>query len=121
MNVSSIKIIKKYPLLGVGTGDYLKMLQEEYKKINFIAGQKNWFNAHNQYLEDFVKNGISGFLVFLLLIVIILKLSWKTKSYMLYCAFAVAFICCFESFLDRHHGTAFLAFFIPFFYKFEQL
>ena len=119
INLSSLAIIKENPLLGVGTGDYLNALLSKYDKFNFIAGKKEHFNAHNQYLEDFIKVGILGFLAIISLVFTILKLANKNKSFMLYCAFAVAFMFLFESFLDRHHGTVFIAFFIPFFYKYE--
>lgn len=119
INYASFEIIKNNPIFGVGTGDYLNALQNEYSKLNFIAGLKEKFNGHNQYLEDYVKVGLFGFMSFLLLIYSLFKYSYKAKSFMFYCAFGIAFLCLFESFLDRHHGTAFLGFFIPLFYKFD--
>ena len=119
INLSSLEIIKENPILGVGTGDYLNALLREYDKYNFIAGKKESFNGHNQYLEDYVKVGLLGFITLIVLIIVILKTATKRKSFMLYCAFAIAFMCLFESFFDRHHGTVFIAFFIPLFYKFE--
>ncbi len=119
INISSLAIIRENPILGVGTGDYLNALLSKYDEFNFIAGKKERFNAHNQYLEDYIKVGILGFLAVIFLIFTILKQANKNKSFMLYCAFAVSFMFLFESFLDRHHGTVFIAFFIPFFYKYE--
>lgn len=120
INLASLNIIKENPFFGVGTGDYLNALQAEYVKLNFIAGIKERFNAHNQYFEDYIKVGILGFLSIIILMVIIVKESYKKKSYMFYCAFAIVFMCLFESFFARHHGTVFTAFFIPLFYKFEN-
>jgi len=119
INIASLAIIRENPLIGVGTGDYLNVLLSKYDDFDFIAGKKERFNAHNQYLEDYIKVGIFGFLALILLVFTILKQANKNKSFMLYCAFAVAFMFFFESFLDRHHGTVFTAFFIPFFYKYE--
>lgn len=121
INYASLQIIKSNPVLGVGTGDYLNVLQDEYKKLNFIAGIKGRFNAHNQYFEDYIKVGILGFIGFLILIYALFKYSYKEKSFMFYCAFAISIVCLFESFLDRHHGTAFLGFFIPLFYKLDLI
>ncbi len=120
INLASLKIIKKNPVFGVGTGDYLSTLEQEYKKLNFIAGIKEKFNAHNQYLEDYIKTGVLGFISFLLIILTLIRYGYKNKSYLFYCVLCVTITCLFESFLVRHHGTAFLSFFIFLFYKYEQ-
>lgn len=120
ISMASINIIKEHPVFGVGTGDYLKALQDEYQKLHFIAGIKQKFNAHNQYLEEFIKTGLLGFLGYLLFMIVLIKYSRKQQSLMLYCVFGVVFMSLTESIFARHHGVALAAFFIPLFYNYEQ-
>ncbi len=119
ISMASINIIKEHPVFGVGTGDYLKALQDEYQKLHFIAGIKQKFNAHNQYLEEFIKTGLLGFLGYLLFMIVLIKYSHKEQSLMLYCVFGVVFMSLTESIFARHHGVALAAFFIPLFYKID--
>ena len=119
INMASINIIKEHPIIGVGTGDYLDALHNEYEKLHFIAGIKRKFNAHNQYFEDFIKVGVFGFLSYVFLMVVLFKYSYKQPSLMFYCVIGVMFISLTESLFARHHGIAFVAFFIPLFYKME--
>lgn len=119
ISMASINIIKEHPVFGVGTGDYLKALQDEYQKLHFIAGIKQKFNAHNQYLEEFIKTGLLGFLGYLLFMIVLIKYSRKQQSLMLYCVFGVVFMSLTESIFARHHGVALAAFFIPLFYKID--
>ena len=88
--------------------------------MNFIAGIKQKFNTHNQYLENFIELGFLGFIGVILLMIITIKEGLKNKSLLFYTAVGVAFLCLFESFFARHHGVAFFAFYIPLFYKFES-
>lgn len=120
INLSGFTVVKAHSLIGVGTGDYLDALLGEYNKLGFIAGKKMRFNTHNQYLEEYIKTGIFGFSIMIIMLFIMFKKSYKNQSFMFYCVFYVAFVCLFESFLSRHHGTAFIAFFIPLFYYIEE-
>lgn len=121
INLASITIITDNPIFGVGTGDYLDALLTEYHKLGFIAGIKEQFNAHNQYLEDYLKVGIVGFIGCLSLMLVLIKHGCQNKSLLFYCAFGTLFICLFESLFARHHGVAFVAFFVPLFFKVEQI
>ncbi len=119
INMASVSIIKEHPVFGVGTGDYLNALQDTYRDMHFIAGMKQKFNAHNQYLEEYIKTGIVGFLTYLFFMITLINYSRKQQSLMLYCVFGIVFISLTESIFTRHHGVAFAAFFIPLFYKNE--
>jgi len=115
----ALNIIYNHPLIGIGTGDYRIGLNEEYEKINFLTAIDSNFDTHNQYLEDFLKAGVLGILSLLFLYGLIFKLSLKNKRFLFYCIFCIAFLSLFESYLERHHGTVFIAFFIPLFIKYE--
>ncbi len=63
-------------IFGVGTGDSQSLYNIAYSKKGFMLALKNHYNAHNQYLEFLVSNGLLGLLVYLLVIIIFLR---KTK------------------------------------------
>jgi O-antigen ligase len=48
-------------LLGVGPSDAHKIYKSAYDNGNFDLAFNNNYNAHNQYLEFFISNGIVGF------------------------------------------------------------
>lgn len=110
------EIVKSFPF-GVGTGDYQNALNSQYRAVNFKAALKNEFNNHNQYLSEFLKTGVLGGVLFLML----LGSLWRTPKnrfgffYVLFFSLG----CLVESYLVRQHGVVILAFIIPFFIKNE--
>ncbi len=68
---ASIRIIKKHPIIGVGGGDIKDELSKIYKKRDYKKPLEMHMNAHNQYLETTVGEGVIG-LLFLLAMLIIL-------------------------------------------------
>jgi hypothetical protein len=120
INYCSFNILKKH-IFGVGIGDNRDKLLEEYQNINFRAGIKERFNCHNQYMEEFTKQGVLGGSFFILLILYLLAKGFKTKGYFFYTVLYVSLVCIVESYFYRQHGVMFAAFFIPLFYAFEKL
>lgn len=112
--VSLIEIKKAFPF-GVGTGDYQDKLNKQYESIQFKAGITRGFNNHNQYLAEFLKTGVLGGLLFILLIISLLKQIQKEHFFYSYLITFFALGCMVESYLDRQHGIIILAFIIPFF------
>jgi O-antigen ligase len=94
-----------YILLGNKNGDVHKNLYQEYKKIGFESGYKNKYNAHNQYLENWLHFGLFGTLLLVLTLVFCIKNLQKSKSTMsliivsCFCIFMIT-----ESILVRHSG-----------------
>ena len=98
-------------LFGVGPGNAQKKLQECYKIRNeWVYNSK--MNAHNQYIEETLHNGIGGLLLFLSSLIIPAIIAFKRKD-LLYLAFLIVFsLCCItESILTRQIGIIFYAFF----------
>jgi len=62
----SLESFKNYPLLGIGTGNFPVVLNQD------IALAKAGSSAHNLYLNFLVENGIFGFILVLLIIIEIL-------------------------------------------------
>lgn len=105
------EIIKSFPF-GVGTGDYQQALNSQYKKVNFKAALKSEYNNHNQYLSEFLKTGIIGGSLFIMLLIVLWKLPKNNLSFYFLLFFTLG--CLVESYLVRQHGVVIFAFIIPF-------
>lgn len=108
-------VIEKNWIHGTGTGDVQDELQAAYEHRKFyFASRYNQYNAHNQYLQQLLSNGILGLVCFALCIIIPLLtvFSRKRKEY-LYLAFLIIFLCtcCTESFLEVNKGIVWYSFF----------
>lgn len=115
INYLSVKeIISSLPF-GVGTGDYQQALNKQYRKINFKAALATNLNNHNQYLWEFLKTGLLGGILFLVLIVNLLKKINQKQKYYPYFIIFFSVACMLESYLVRQHGVVIFAFLIPFF------
>lgn len=120
INVSSLNLIKENFPFGVGTGDFMDALLQEYKKINFKSGIKHRYNNHNQFLSEFTKTGILGGLCFILIVLLLLIKVTYRSSYYAYITILFVLGAMVESYLYRQHGVLVFSFFIPLFYSYEK-
>jgi putative inorganic carbon (HCO3(-)) transporter len=67
---TSAKSLLKYPLLGVGLGNYVKVLDED------VSAAKKGASAHNLYLDFASEIGIIGALILVAIFFEILRDSW---------------------------------------------
>ncbi|MCL5247331.1 O-antigen ligase family protein [Cellulophaga sp. 20_2_10] len=97
-------------ILGVGSGDARLVYRRAYYNGGFDLALRNNYNAHNQYLEFFVSNGILGLFIYLFLLIVFYK-STKIKGSSMH--FFVVFILfsMTESFLGRSQGVMIFSFF----------
>jgi len=79
MAKSSINIIEKNVLFGVGTGDELLLLRKDPKNIGCDI-MKRVDNVHNQYLEILMQFGIIGLIVYFNLLYQIYKYDTKNED-----------------------------------------
>ena len=75
----------KNPFLGYGAGDTKDVLVEEYDKVGFSEALIRRLNAHNQFLQITLSNGIIG-LTILASILLTPMFSWKRLNW-----FAISF------------------------------
>lgn len=98
-------------VLGVGTGDVQDHLQQCYSEEKFW-GERYDLNAHNEYLEEFVRHGVVGLLLFLASLLVPFAMSLR-RGKMLYLIFLTVFMVGIvtESMLSRQKGVVFYALF----------
>ncbi len=93
---SSFSSILKRPLLGVGIGNYPVVLSQE------ISAAKKGSSAHNLYLDITSEMGILGLIALGLIILELLKTSWKSikknNSYSLVFSFFLVWILIYSLF-----------------------
>jgi O-antigen ligase len=111
---SSSKLAARHWLTGVGTGDVQDSLQQSYEDDKFyFASRYNRYNAHNQYLQLLIGNGVTGVLVFLLCLFVPVFLAKKYPFHPVY--FVVLLLFCVISFsevlLDVNKGVILYSFF----------
>lgn len=115
-------IIKNNFFTGVGSGDSQDLLNKSYKEIQFQNGIKFHYNAHNQYLEEGMRFGLIGILLFLYFLGNSLVLAYKQGNLFLVALILfIALSALIESVLARFHGVVFYSVIVPFLYKFYQL
>lgn len=114
----SLELLKHNWLFGYGTGDVQDKLNVAYNENKFKVAFLGNYNPHNQYLNEFLKTGVFGGVLFVILILFLLKQPKNTIGFKLVLFFSLA--CFIESYLVRQHGVVILAFMIPFFIKNER-
>ena len=101
-------VIGKHWLWGVGTGDVQDSLQAAYNDRKFyFAAHYNKYNAHNQYLEMWLANGLPGLLIYILCIAVPLVRHLRNPSALDYTLFLCLIIVMSftETFLNVNKGT----------------
>ena len=113
---AAFTVIKKYPLLGTGTGDIQIELSKVYKEKNFKKELEGNFNTHNQYLQTTVTLGLLGGCLLFVMLLLPLYLAIVQRDY-LYLLFGALILFSFltESILQTQRGTLFFGFFHSFF------
>tara|TARA_B100002051_G_C16500328_1_gene517519 strand:- start:281 stop:793 length:513 start_codon:yes stop_codon:yes gene_type:complete len=113
------KIIEQ-PLLGYGTGNEKNILVEEYKKRELKYLLEKELNAHNQFIQTTLALGLIGGLCLLLMIVVPIYYSIKTK-HIFYLSFLLLITINFltESMLERQVGIIFYTVFNSLFFVYH--
>ncbi len=110
-------LIKEKPLFGYGVGDAQSVLAEHYVENGFEKGILLNFNAHNQFLDNWLQAGVFGVIALLALFIIPFIQALKKKQELLALFLGVSFIfLLFESMLTRLAGIIYFAFFYSYLY-----
>jgi O-antigen ligase len=107
-----VEAIRLSPVFGAGTGAEQKLINEGYEKVGYTEGIENSYNAHNQYLQFWVRNGLPELSCFLVLLVFLFLRALKLRSLtFLIFLMMVSMIMFTESFLNVQKGIVFFYFF----------
>ncbi len=107
-----LEAIKIAPVLGAGTGAEQRLINKGYEKVGYNEGIENSYNAHNQYLQFWVRNGLPELACFLVLLVFLFLQALKLRSLtFLIFLMMVSIIMFTESFLNAQKGIVFFYFF----------
>ncbi|MCK4662700.1 MAG: O-antigen ligase family protein [Bacteroidales bacterium] len=108
----SVNLIKNNFFTGVGTGDVKDELILMYQNYEVGLAEKNDLNCHNQYLETFVRLGVIGFILLLLILILPFIRAIKEKNYInLFFLIIISIHFIFESMLNTLAGVVFFSFF----------
>ncbi|MEZ4809854.1 MAG: O-antigen ligase family protein [Allomuricauda sp.] len=97
---------------GEGTGDVYGIYHQAYANGNFKQALVENYNAHNEYLELLVGNGVLGLFIYLATLahfVVTTKLRGAAMAFLI----LIAMFSFTESFLVRSKGVMIFAFFYP--------
>lgn len=118
---TSVFIIKKHWLTGVGTGGNQKAFDRAYEETNSVLNPENRLRSHNMYLAYAVSYGVFGFLFFLVLLGVAFRRSWKNKN--LFSLLFLIVICgsfLIEDTLETQLGVTIFGFFLALSLFFEK-
>jgi O-antigen ligase len=109
---SALKISKKNLFIGVGIGDVRAVLTTEYQRIGEEQMVNEKYNAHNQFIEVLLENGIIGLTIFLSIFGTMIYIAFADKN-LLYGLFIIMMLIffMFESVLYRLAGVSFFPLF----------
>lgn len=107
-----LQAIKTSPVFGAGTGAEQERINEGYKTVGYTEGIANSYNAHNQYLQFWVRNGLPELICFLVLLFVLFAQALKMRSLtFLIFLMMVSMVMLTESFLSVQKGIVFFYFF----------
>jgi O-antigen ligase len=116
-------------LMGTHSGDFQDLLNEKYKRTGIYTGNPQLkdtgylgYGPHNQYIEVLLSLGITGLVVFLMMLIFYLKKAWVTNNYLaLQCILLFLFFFITESVLSVNKGIVAFVFFTLLFYNINTL
>jgi O-antigen ligase len=111
-----VEAIKISPVFGAGTGAEQILINKGYEKVGYTEGILNSYNAHNQYLQFWVRNGLAELICFIALLIYLFLQALKLKSLtFLIFLMMVSMLMFTESFLNVQKGIVFFYFFVSVF------
>jgi len=113
---AGLKVAQDNWLLGVGTGDIKESLINEYAQRGMKGAVEKKLNAHNQFLETLIGQGIVGALLLVLVFLLPFYRALKTQNlpWLMFIVLTV-FNFLFESMLNTQGGVFFFSYFYAFF------
>ncbi|MCG2459125.1 O-antigen ligase family protein [Flavobacteriaceae bacterium F89] len=107
---AAIDLIGQSPILGYGAANTQNELDRVYEQKEYVFPLKNRNNAHNQFLQIWLENGLLGLVLFLSVFMgLIITAREGGANIMLISAMVVLFFlnALFESYLNRFSGISY--------------
>jgi O-antigen ligase len=105
---SAIGVIKQNLAFGVGTGDASEELKKEFRSRGYVDGFYDNLNAHNQFLEILLENGLTGLILFIGIIGYISYIAISKQNLLLGLFLVIMLVFfMFETVLNRLAGITF--------------
>jgi O-antigen ligase len=105
-------ILKGNLIFGVGTGDIQDELNKEYLRSGNTKLAEANTNAHNQYMEVILENGLIGLILFLSVFSVMFYIAINEKNTLYFMFLLIVFFSfMFETMLNRLAGVSFFAIF----------
>lgn len=119
---TSLFIIRRHWLTGVGTGGNQKAFDRAYDEMNSPLSKENRKRSHNMFLTYTISYGIFGLVLFLILLGISFRYAWKDKN-LLSLMFMVVICGSFlnEDTLETQLGVTIFGFFMALLVYFYRL
>lgn len=108
---TSTKLIQKSNYLGYGIGDVQEVLSKQLATDGFTVLARDYYNAHNQFLQIGLATGVIGICLFLFSLFYFIRNFIRRKNdvaIVFFIFFISVFL--FESFLERQNGTIIYSF-----------
>jgi hypothetical protein len=113
---TGLRIFKRNPIFGTGTGDVPKEFIQQYERDATVLDPGFRDRAHNQYLTFLISFGIVGFLLIGLSVFVPVLQQKGFKSYLFLIFLSIALLSMFtEDTLETHAGVSFFAYFYSLF------
>jgi O-Antigen ligase len=113
---TALQIIRKNPVLGVGTGDVQDAFDAQYQLNRSKLIAENRHRTHNMFLTIQLSFGIFGTILFFLFIRQFLLFNYSNKNILAFCIFGAIIASLFvEDTLETQTGVTLFSFFISLF------
>ena len=117
---AAISLIKEKPIIGYGAGNTQKKLNNAYLERGYNYPYKENLNAHNQFLQIWLENGLLGILSSSLIFICLFGVfrNAKADSQFILMIMVILFInSLFESIFNRFSGVSFFSFWVCFIFS----
>lgn len=117
---SAVELIKENLWFGVGSGDVDDSLHEHYRELKAYSLIEAQANAHNQFFDAIIRNGILGFISLLGLYFYGVYRTRIKRLYLIF-TFVIVITSLTENILDRQKGVVFFAVFNTLLFKYYKV
>jgi O-antigen ligase len=114
---NAVQLIRRNPIIGVGTGDIKEELVNMYTENHYQYGIENRISPHNQFLHTGVILGLVGIVLLAVMLFMPIIISVRSKEWIYFFFLGIILLNCMtESFLEREAGILFFTVFNSCFY-----